>query len=48
MKRETWQYAKRQMTWFKKDGEILWFDPEDLAGMRGRVASFLYENEGKG
>jgi tRNA dimethylallyltransferase len=48
MKRETWQYAKRQMTWFKKDGEILWFDPEDLAGMRSFVASFLCENEGKG
>jgi len=23
------QYAKRQMTWFKKDKRILWFDEED-------------------
>ncbi len=22
-----WQYAKRQMTWFKRDPEIKWFDP---------------------
>jgi tRNA dimethylallyltransferase len=22
-----WQYAKRQMTWFKRDPEIHWFDP---------------------
>jgi tRNA dimethylallyltransferase len=40
MKRDTWQYAKRQMTWFKKDGEILWFDPEDLAGIRRQVSAF--------
>lgn len=23
-------YAKRQMTWFKKDGRIRWFSPEDV------------------
>ena len=40
MKRDTWQYAKRQMTWFKKDGEILWFDPEDPAGIRRQVSAF--------
>jgi tRNA dimethylallyltransferase len=48
MKRDTWQYAKRQMTWFKKDAEILWFDPEDLAGIRSRIISFRQEGEGKG
>jgi tRNA dimethylallyltransferase len=41
MKRDTWQYAKRQMTWFKKDGEILWFHPEDLAGIRRRISDIL-------
>ncbi|MEK7071404.1 MAG: tRNA (adenosine(37)-N6)-dimethylallyltransferase MiaA, partial [Patescibacteria group bacterium] len=25
--KENWQYAKRQMTWFKRDPEIKWFDP---------------------
>jgi tRNA dimethylallyltransferase len=48
MKRDTWQYAKRQMTWFKKDDEILWFDPEDLPGIRSRVTSFLQEGGEKG
>jgi tRNA dimethylallyltransferase len=27
LKRNTRRYAKRQMTWFKKDKEIRWFDP---------------------
>ncbi len=26
---EIWQYAKRQMTWFKTDKTIKWFDPKD-------------------
>jgi tRNA dimethylallyltransferase len=33
IKTHTRQYAKRQMTWFKKDGEIQWFAPGDLDGM---------------
>lgn len=28
MQRETWQYAKRQMTWFKKDKNIIWLPPK--------------------
>ena len=24
LQKEIWQYAKRQMTWFKKDKEIIW------------------------
>lgn len=29
----TRRYAKRQMTWFRKDSEIKWFNPEDIKGM---------------
>lgn len=29
IKTNTWQYAKRQLTWFKKDKEIEWFSPSD-------------------
>ncbi|HVZ55181.1 MAG TPA: tRNA (adenosine(37)-N6)-dimethylallyltransferase MiaA [Chitinophagaceae bacterium] len=29
----TRQYAKRQLTWFRKDPSITWFAPEDLEGM---------------
>jgi len=26
---ETWHYAKRQKTWFKRDKETVWIDPRD-------------------
>ncbi|HEY6062098.1 MAG TPA: tRNA (adenosine(37)-N6)-dimethylallyltransferase MiaA [Chitinophagaceae bacterium] len=34
IKTNTRQYAKRQMTWFKKDQSINWFHPQDLEGMK--------------
>jgi tRNA dimethylallyltransferase len=40
IKRNTRQYAKRQMTWFKKDPSITWFHPEDVDGM----LSFISKN----
>ncbi len=33
IKRRTRQYAKRQMTWFRKDKDIKWFSPNDLKEM---------------
>lgn len=30
IKKNTRQYAKRQMTWFRKDKEINWFNPADV------------------
>ncbi len=30
LKRNSRRYAKRQMTWFKKDGEVNWVQPNDL------------------
>ncbi len=30
LKRNSRRYAKRQMTWFKRDGEIKWFHPDQL------------------
>ncbi len=32
MKRDTRRLAKRQLTWFRSDREIRWFDPEDQRG----------------
>lgn len=29
LKRNTRRYAKRQLTWFRKDGEFRWFSPHD-------------------
>lgn len=33
LKRNSRRYAKRQMTWFKKDEEVKWFSPHDLSGV---------------
>jgi tRNA dimethylallyltransferase len=38
---EIWHYAKRQMTWFKKDRRIKWFEPEKLAKIKREVQEFL-------
>ena len=32
MKRDTRRFAKRQLTWFRNDREIRWFDPESQRG----------------
>ena len=31
MKREYWRYAKRQVTWFKRDDDIIWVDSPEKA-----------------
>jgi len=31
LKRNSRRYAKRQLTWFTKDPEIVWFDPQNVA-----------------
>ncbi len=41
MKRDTRRYAKRQLTWFKADPEIVWSTPEDVARLWPQIASFL-------
>lgn len=35
IKTDTRRYAKRQMTWFRKDPDVRWFDPDDLNGIIG-------------
>ncbi|MFY0625864.1 MAG: tRNA (adenosine(37)-N6)-dimethylallyltransferase MiaA [Reichenbachiella sp.] len=39
LKRNSRRYAKRQLTWFKKDEEIRWFNPKDLEGMEQYIES---------
>ncbi len=34
IKQNTRNYAKRQMTWFRKDTEIHWFNPKAVEGMK--------------
>jgi tRNA dimethylallyltransferase len=39
--RDTRRYAKRQLTWFRRDPEIVWFRPEQLAEITTLVESYL-------
>ena len=41
MKRDTRHYAKRQLTWFRSEPGVLWFDPRDAKGIGGAVSYFL-------
>ena len=41
-KRETRQYAKRQMTWFRKMEGVNWFDAEDLVSLAGFIRDHLH------
>ena len=38
---ETRQYAKRQMTWFRKTAEVVWFSPDDGPGLEQYVQNQL-------
>ncbi len=38
LKRNTRRYAKRQLTWFKRDTDILWFSPSDFEGIKSYVS----------
>lgn len=42
--RNTWHYAKRQMTWFAADKEINWYNPENLDDIKINVETFRKEN----
>jgi tRNA dimethylallyltransferase len=44
--RNTRQYAKRQITWFRRESELVWLtgfgeSPEIYEAARGRITSFL-------
>lgn len=41
--KNTRAYAKRQLTWFRKDKEIIWVKPKDFETMNREVTRFLAE-----
>jgi len=41
IKRDTRHYAKRQMTWFGADKEIVWHCPSDVDDIRKKIGQFL-------
>jgi tRNA dimethylallyltransferase len=38
---KTRQYAKRQMTWLKRNKDIVWINPQEMNGIEGVVSKFL-------
>ncbi len=42
IKRNSRRYAKRQMTWFRRDGEIRWFGHGDEAAIIGYIESHIF------
>ncbi len=41
LQRDTRRYAKRQLTWFKADEEMLWYRPEEGAEVAEKVKGFM-------
>ena len=41
--RETWQYSKRQLTWFSADKSIIWFTPNQADEIKKTVEVFWSE-----
>jgi len=41
IKQNTRRFAKRQLTWFRKDKEIVWFDPQDYSSILNFINSRL-------
>ena len=42
VKKNTRQYAKRQMTWFRKDEEYIWFEAQDLQKIKEYLFGTLH------
>ena len=44
MQRDTRRYAKRQITWFKKDPDITWITPDNQERICKKIATFLSDD----
>ncbi len=41
VKRNSRHYAKRQLTWFRRDAEIKWFHPSEVEAINTYIEKFL-------
>lgn len=41
MQRDTRRYAKRQITWFKKEPDVIWISPTDKYLIKEKISQFL-------
>ncbi len=46
LKKDTRRYAKRQLTWFRKDPEMIWKTPDEKLSIFERIAQFIHSNNG--
>ncbi len=44
LKRDTRRYAKRQITWFKAEPDVIWIDPDDMDMVIRNITLFLSES----
>ena len=44
IKQNTRRFAKRQLTWFRKDQEIVWFEPEKSTKIRTFIDNMQTQN----
>ena len=44
MKRDTRRFAKRQLTWFRADKEIVWSAPDNIRALFPKIDAFLRNN----
>ena len=41
IKKNTKKYAKKQMTWFKKNKSVIWFSPDEIKKIPDIVKNWL-------
>lgn len=41
LQRDTRRYAKRQLTWFRADPEMIWVDPDKVALVEKKISEFI-------
>jgi tRNA dimethylallyltransferase len=41
LQNEIWHYAKRQMTWFKRDKSIRWFSTKDIRKINENITDWI-------
>jgi tRNA dimethylallyltransferase len=45
IQRNTRKYARKQLTWFRRDQQIKWFEPDQIQGIIEYVDKKMNENE---
>ena len=43
IKRDTRHFAKRQLTWFKREKDVIWINKEDFSFDNNKIIEFMKE-----